>query len=75
MRAAYYKADEVPEYDPQEHWRGTQTINNERNQAKEKFMQEFGQRAMYEVRIRYVGKVDVAGKFTPIKPKIKRKRK
>ena len=34
---------------------------------------EYGQRAVYEVRVRYVGKVDANGKFTAIKQKRRRK--
>lgn len=36
-------------------------------------MQEFGQRAVYEVRVRYVGKVDAEGRFTEIEGKKRKK--
>lgn len=72
---ADYKAEEVPERDAQGHWRGTQIIDDERNQAKEKFRQEYGQRAVYEIRVRQVGTVDAEGKFTEIERKTKGRRK
>lgn len=72
---AGYMAEEVTERDDQGHWRGHHIIDDERNGLKGRYIQEFGQRAVYEVRVRYVGKVDAQGRFTEVKPKKKVKRK
>lgn len=65
------KAEEVPEYDTQGHWRGTKTIDDEINQAREEFRRKYGQRAVYEVHVRHVGNVDANGRFTEVKPQKK----
>ena len=72
---ASYRADDVPERDEQGHWRGTEIIDDERNQAREKCIQEYGQRSVYEIRVRYVGNVDANGRFTEVEQKTKKQRK
>jgi len=66
---ADYEADDIPEHDNQGHWRGHQIIDEERNRVRKKFVQEYGQRAVYEVRVRHVGNVDAAGRFTEVEKK------
>jgi len=44
-----------------------------RSEKYRQAVQEFGQRAVYEVCIRYVGQVDARGKLVETKPKRKRK--
>src|SRR3989338_764045 len=70
---ANYRADDIPEHDDQGHWRGHQIIDEERNRAREKYVQEYGQRAVYEIRVRYVGNVDATGRFTEVEKKRNRK--
>lgn len=72
---ASYRADDVPERDEQGRWRGTEIIDDERNKAREKCIQEYRQRAVYEIRVRYVGKVDANGRFTEVEQKTKKQRK
>ena len=50
-------------------------IDDERNQAREKCIQEYGQRSVYEIRVRYVGNVDANGRFTEVEQKTKKQRK
>ena len=51
-----------------------QGVPDSASEEWKEYVKYFDSRAVYEVRVRYVGKVDAKGKFTEIKPKKKKQR-